>query len=144
MILNFIEEDVLKSIDLTITVTQMEISDKLNSLTDDMFEMEKACFDEYLVAFTFHLKLDPYFTEQGEVIPVHQMFELDGQTMTWTEVDLKHNTCSNLPMNSKFGGAENKKMDGLSILFTRMRIKISCIRCLAIPSGMRRQICTIL
>lgn len=86
--LSFMEDDVPGAIDLTITVNQMVKSDKLSSMTDSMFEECDAPFGEYLAEFTFHLKFDPYFTAQGEVIPVNQTFALDGQTLTLTEVEL--------------------------------------------------------
>lgn len=42
----------------------------------------------YLAEFTFTLTFDPYFTAQGEVIPVNTDFMIDGQTMTLTEVEV--------------------------------------------------------
>ena len=41
-----------------------------------------------LAEFKFVLKFDPYFTAQGEIIPVSQSFIVDGQTMTLTEVEV--------------------------------------------------------
>lgn len=41
-----------------------------------------------LAEFTFTLIFDPYFTAQGEVIPVNQIFTMDGQMMTLTEVEV--------------------------------------------------------
>lgn len=41
-----------------------------------------------LAEFTFTLIFDPYFTAQGEIIPVNQIFTIDGQMMTLTEVEV--------------------------------------------------------
>lgn len=43
---------------------------------------------EYLAEFEFTLEFDPYFTAQGEVIPVNKLFVLDGQRFLLTEVEL--------------------------------------------------------
>lgn len=43
---------------------------------------------EYLAKFEFTLEFDPYFTAQGEIIPVNGTFILDGQRFTLTEVEL--------------------------------------------------------
>ena len=42
----------------------------------------------YLAEFTFTLDFDPYYTAQGEVIPVNTDFIIDGQTLTLTEVEV--------------------------------------------------------
>lgn len=43
---------------------------------------------DYLAEFTFQLEFDPYFTAQGEIIPVDTRFTLDGQTFTLKEVEV--------------------------------------------------------
>lgn len=43
---------------------------------------------DYLAAFTFHLTFDPWFTAQGEVLPVDTAFTVGGQTLTLREVEL--------------------------------------------------------
>jgi len=42
----------------------------------------------FLAEFSFTLEFDPYFTAQGEVIPVNAYFVIDGQTMILTEVEV--------------------------------------------------------
>jgi len=41
-----------------------------------------------LAEFDFTLEFDPYFTAQGEVVPVNADFTIDGQTMTLTEIEV--------------------------------------------------------
>lgn len=43
---------------------------------------------DYLAEFTFELEFDPYYTAQGETVPVHQTFTLDQQTLTITDVEI--------------------------------------------------------
>ena len=43
---------------------------------------------EILAEFTFDLTFDPLFTDPGEVIPVNETFQMDGQTFTITEVEI--------------------------------------------------------
>jgi hypothetical protein len=43
---------------------------------------------EYIAEFTFLLEFDPYFTAQGETITLNQTFELDGQSLSVTTVDI--------------------------------------------------------
>lgn len=43
---------------------------------------------EILAEFTFDLTFDPQFTDSGEVIPVNETFQLDGQTLTITEAEI--------------------------------------------------------
>ena len=51
-------------------------------------EMPKWEAPDYLAEIPFHLEFDPYFTAQGEIIPVDTSFTLDGQSFTLTEVEL--------------------------------------------------------
>lgn len=86
--LSFIEYDVPASIDLTLMVNQMTPSDQMIPVEDSMFEDAKYPSEKQLTEFTFHLEFDPYYTEQGTVLPVNQPFELEGQTLTLKEVEL--------------------------------------------------------
>ena len=59
------------------------------TMEDDMlashWEEEKP---DILAEFTFDLSFDPTYTAAGEVIPVDKTFELDGQSLTVTEVEV--------------------------------------------------------
>ena len=43
---------------------------------------------DILASFTFDLDFDPTYTAQGEIVPVNSTFQLDGQTLTVTEVEV--------------------------------------------------------
>ena len=43
---------------------------------------------DILATFTFDLEFDPTYTASGEIIPVNSIFQLDGQTLTVTEVEV--------------------------------------------------------
>lgn len=75
--LNFMEADVPDSLDFTLRLYQTH-------------QMEPVEFtdSEKIAVFTFQLKFDPYFTEQGEQISVDTSFELDGQSFMLTDVEL--------------------------------------------------------
>lgn len=51
-------------------------------------EMPKWQAPDYLAEIPFQLEFDPYFTAQGEIVPVDTSFTLDGQQFTLTEVEL--------------------------------------------------------
>ena len=48
---------------------------------------------EILATFTFELRFDPTYTEQGTVIDVGETFLLDGQSVTLTEAEIYPTTC---------------------------------------------------
>lgn len=76
----------------------MELTLKVFDSTADWTETEPAEVEYhgpsepaervYVAEFHFTLEFDPYFTAQGEVIPVNTDFIIDGQTMTLTEVEV--------------------------------------------------------
>ena len=43
---------------------------------------------DILASFTFDLDFDPTYTAQGEIVPVDSTFQLDGQTLTVTTVEV--------------------------------------------------------
>lgn len=55
---------------------------------EDPFQRPEQQTPDYLAEFDFALTFDPYFTAQGEVIPVNTELTLEGQTLTLTEVEL--------------------------------------------------------
>ena len=58
------------------------------SIADEMLSPSAAEQQEILAEFTFDLTFDPLFTDPGEIIPVNETFEMDGQTLTVTEVEI--------------------------------------------------------
>ena len=81
--------DVPDTLDLTLSVwaNEPEREEPLESDADTDFDTSDRTLN-YLAEFTFTLTFDPYYTAQGEVIPVNTTFTLDGQTMTLAEVEL--------------------------------------------------------
>ena len=65
-----------------------EMSGADQSVADEMLSPPKAEQREILAEFTFDLTFDPRFTDPGEIIPVNQTFQMDGQTLTVTEVEI--------------------------------------------------------
>lgn len=86
---DFIDRDVPDTLDLTLSVwaNEPEREEPLESDADTDFDTSDRT-PNYLAEFTFTLTFDPYYTAQGEVIPVNTTFTLDGQTMTLAEVEL--------------------------------------------------------
>lgn len=61
----------------------------MQSVADEMLEpWQEEQQQEILAEFTFDLTFDPQFTDPGEVIPVNETFQMDGQTFTVTEVEI--------------------------------------------------------
>lgn len=60
----------------------------IKSYEDEMLEPVEEVEPDYLAEFTFTLEFDPQFTAKGEMVPVNQTFDLDGQSLTVTEVEV--------------------------------------------------------
>ena len=58
------------------------------SYEDEMLEPVEEEEPDYLAEFTFDLEFDPQFTARGETVPVDRTFDLDGQSLTVTEVEV--------------------------------------------------------
>lgn len=58
------------------------------SYEDEMLEPVEKEEPDYLAEFTFELAFDPQFTAKGETVPVNRTFDLDGQSLTVTEVEV--------------------------------------------------------
>ena len=90
---DFLDIDVPDSLDLTLAVydntPDLDAEEFMTPAEDIDSRFEVPVHDpEYLAEFEFTLEFDPYFTAQGEVIPVNGTFILDGQRFTLTEVEL--------------------------------------------------------
>ena len=60
----------------------------VKSCEDEMLEPVEEEDPDYLAEFTFDLEFDPEFTARGEMVSVNQTFDLDGQSLTVTEVEV--------------------------------------------------------
>lgn len=92
--LDYGEDDVPDGFTITFGVTTYvepdigTIPEPMNNSYDDMLEPTEEEEPDILAEFTFDLEFDPTFTAKGEIIPVNTDFEMDGQTMTITEVEV--------------------------------------------------------
>ena len=55
---------------------------------DAMLEESPERVPDILATFNFDLAFDPTYTARGETVPVNSIFQLDGQTLTVTEVEV--------------------------------------------------------
>lgn len=85
--LDFVESDVPASLGVNFQFYD-EVAMWAAELNDSSVEMPKWRDPDYLVEIPFHLEFDPYYTAQGEIIPVDTSFTMDGQRFTLTEVEL--------------------------------------------------------
>ena len=60
----------------------------VQSYGDEMLEPVEEETPDYLAEFTFDLEFDPEFTAKGEIVPINQTFDLDGQSLMVTEVEV--------------------------------------------------------
>ena len=60
----------------------------VQSYGDEMLEPVEEETPDYLAEFTFDLEFDPEFTAKGEMVPINQTFDLDGQSLTVTGVEV--------------------------------------------------------
>ena len=60
----------------------------VQSYGDEMLEPVEEETPDYLAEFTFDLEFDPEFTAKGEIVPINQTVDLDGQSLMVTEVEV--------------------------------------------------------
>ena len=60
----------------------------VKSYKDEMLDPVEDEEPDYLAEFTFDLEFDPEFTAKGEMVPINQTFDLDGQSLMVTEVEV--------------------------------------------------------
>lgn len=87
---DFIERDIPGTIELELSVWAPPAENEApqRSSEDDAFQEPEGKDTRYLADFTFSLSFDPRYTAQGRIIPVDASFDLDGQTLTLTEVEM--------------------------------------------------------
>lgn len=109
--LEFVESDVPASMDLGIGFCDrgalMRAEPDMSSA-----EMPEHQEPDFLTEFSFHLEFDPYYTAQGEIIPVDTAFTLDGQHLILTEVELYP---THLRVNLKAGDGNTASLAGLDL-----------------------------
>ena len=91
--LDYGDHNVPDSLTMTFGVTTYVESDwsaeaPVQSYEDEMLEPVEEEKPDYLAEFMFDLEFDPEFTAKGETVPVNQIFDMDGQTLTVTEVEV--------------------------------------------------------
>ena len=92
--LDYQDNDVPEGFTMTLGVTgetagEAESQPPAASSVWDALEEDTVPPDNSILAtFTFDLKFDPTYTASGEIIPVNSAFQLDGQTLTVTEVEV--------------------------------------------------------
>lgn len=86
--LQFVEGDVPSVMDLSFRFYDRRAALLLAEQDSSSDEMPEHQDPDYLTEIPFHLEFDPYYTAQGEIIPVDTAFTLDGQQFTLTEVEL--------------------------------------------------------
>lgn len=85
---DYVDADVPEALDLTISIYREE-PENPEEPKDELFEQQPVWEEpDYLAELTFHLEFDPIFTAQGETLPLHTEFTLDGQTFTLTEAEI--------------------------------------------------------
>ncbi|MGI6028276.1 MAG: DUF4179 domain-containing protein [Candidatus Heteroscillospira sp.] len=66
-------------------------------------------------SFDFQLKFDPYFTSKGEVLPVNESFELEGNRFTVTDIELYP---TQMRINIASDGENSAYLEGLDYTVT--------------------------
>ena len=88
MDIDYLKDDVPDALRLILRVYSNEaLSDREPDENQDHWDVPDTERD-YLAEFDLLLQFDPKFTEAGEVIPVNQTVELDGQKITFTDVEI--------------------------------------------------------
>lgn len=111
--LQFVECDVPSVMDLCFQFYNYDQAARLNAeLNASAFETPEHREPDYLTEIPFHLEFDPYYTAQGEIIPVDTAFTLDGQRFILTEVE-RYPT--HLRVNLRAGEGNTADLTGLDL-----------------------------
>lgn len=111
--LQFVERDVPSVMDLCFQFYDRDQAARLNAERNaSAFETPERREPDYLTEIPFHLEFDPYYTAQGEIIPVDTAFTLDGQRFILTEVELYP---THLRVNLKAGEGNTADLTGLDL-----------------------------
>lgn len=92
--LTFIEQDVPSSLQLTMKIydrgeeTFHEDEEPIKSMEHWLLKDWEPESPDYLYQPTFNLEFDPYYTSQGDIITLNQTFELAGQHLILSTVEI--------------------------------------------------------
>ncbi|MDY3281939.1 DUF4179 domain-containing protein [Dysosmobacter sp.] len=90
--LDFFDNDVPEQITFTFGVTTWDRrsgqTEPDRAYEDEMLSPREEPEAEVLAEFTFTVDFDPTFTQQGETVAIDRQFQMDGQTLTLTEVEI--------------------------------------------------------
>ena len=90
--IDFVEEDVPDRLRLQLSVRDAALQPAKNAApaSDGDYLLNDLGSDlpEYLAVFDFLLEFDPAFTAAGKIYPVNQAVELEGQTITITQIEV--------------------------------------------------------
>ena len=89
--MDYVDEDVPEGFSVTIGVESrdfLEDEAPTQSVEEELLRPSEETEPEILAEFTFDLTFDPTFTAVGEVIPVEKTIEMDGQSVTVTDVEV--------------------------------------------------------
>ncbi len=109
--LEFVESDVPASLGVSFGFYDWEARNRAEP-DAAMMEIPEYQEPDYLVKIPFLLEFDPYYTAQGEIIPVDTTFTLDGQQFTLTEVELYP---THLRVNLKSNAGNTAGLQGLEL-----------------------------
>lgn len=112
VMLQFVEGDVPSVMDLSFRFYHRRVDLLLAEQNSSSGEMPEHQDPDYLTEIPFHLEFDPYYTAQGEIIPVDTAFTLDGQQFTLTEVELYP---THLRVNIHAGEGNTADLTGLDL-----------------------------
>lgn len=86
---NFSNKKMPNRMQLILMVHDNEIlSEEAISMEEFILKSDGYTAPDYISRFTFLLEFDPYYIAQGETIVLNQTFQLDGQTLTATTVEI--------------------------------------------------------
>lgn len=91
--LSFVSGDVPNELLLTLTIRENDLKEKQPTVKEPAPERSTDIPDEEMESpvvaeFQFLLQFDPDFTQQGQVIPVNQIAELDGNRVTIRNIEV--------------------------------------------------------
>lgn len=109
--LEFVESDVPASLGVRFGFYD-EAARREAEPDDSASEMPEHREPDFLAEIPFQLEFDPYYTAQGEIIPVDTAFTLDGQRFTLTEVELYP---THLRVNLQADANNTASLEGLEL-----------------------------
>lgn len=85
---DFIEEDMPSSMELHLEIDDVGSFIKTEVIQEEPVQEKEKSDSTKVTEISFLLEFDPYYTAQGETITLNQAFEIDGQILELTTVDI--------------------------------------------------------